>query len=398
MAKPDKARIIYEVNGVESELRFHSVIAEEHEASNEITKFPVQSGFNVSNHAIRKNRVVSITGVVSNHQIVGAEEFNSYDDSNNVVRLVFEVLKDIVRGAIPCEVVTNFGKYNPVIFTRIKTRLAAGKTDVMEFTIRGEEVQLATTINGNKPTLLVFTPLSNSDKEARVIELAAAGIDVPEGAVLSETSVNLEESFQVESVDDLGNTSITTYEKVATDLTSESVSHLVSTTITDLTDCVDTSGASISNLNLFAVNQAESSLPNNSSTSGASTVSSCITGGTRDFVSDAVEDTVCTALGELQKSAYGAMYSITGVNGNQSAGQALLGVGVDCVVAGVTGSDLAPLSDMLNMENLVSVDQVLEGASNLGANLLDSASGNISTVLTKISPPTQSSSFLGDLG
>lgn len=383
MAKPNKAQITYEVDGLESVLRFHSVIAEEHEVATQVTKFPVQSGFNISNHAIKMNRVVTIKGAVTNHQVVGAEAFNSFDDSKNVVRLMFEVLKELVRGAVPCEVTTNFGKYNPVIFTKYSTKLVAGKTDMMEFTLRGEEVQLATTINGNKPNLLVFKPLNATQTDARRTELINAGFDVGDTAVLSEATVDMNESFQIDSVDDLGNTSITTYEKVATDLTSDSVSHLVSTTITDLNGSLDVP-------EFISTPPLENpSLPNIGLSSGASTVSACISENAEDVIVGAIEDEVDTVFGKLESSLYGAKYSITGVNGNQSLGQAILGVGIDCVVAGATGnSSIAGSAEAIQQDisnNLPSLDSVLNGANSLGNTLVSNTNGKSTIVtLTKI--------------
>ncbi len=382
MAKPNKAQIVYEVDGVETTLRFHTVITEEHEVHNQLTKFPVQSQFNISNHAIKMNRIVSISGAVTNHQVVGGETFNTFDDSKNVVRLMFSVLQDLVKQAKPCKVTTNFGDYSPVVFTRFKTKLSAGKTDMMEFTMRGEEVQLATTINGNKPTLATFSPLDSTQTEARITELANAGYVVDAEAKLSEATVNMNESFQITSRDDLGNTSITTFEKLASDLTSGNISHLVSTTITDLTDCQDTP--------LFSdVSPVPSpSLPNSNLTSGGSTVSNCVLEGGVNVVADEIEDSICTVFGDLESSAYGAKYAIAGVNGDQSLGQALLGVGIDCIVIGATGTSAisGSLSDAVNdIVNLPNVQQTINGASSLGSTLANNTNGNTSTViLTKI--------------
>lgn len=376
--KPDKAQIVYEVDGVESTLRFHTVIAEEHEVTTQVTKFPVQSGFNISNHSIKMNRGVTIKGAVTNHQVVGAETFNTFDDSRNVVRLMFSVLKDLVRGAIPCEVTTNFGKYKPVVFTRFSTKLVAGKTDMMEFTIRGEEIQLGTTVNGNKPNLLIFTPLSDTKREARISELTSAGYDVCDTAVLSEAIVDLSKSFQIESVDDLCNTSITTYESVALDVNTGSSSHLVSTSIVDLTESVPEYDF-VSN-----ITDAIPTLPDISLTSGASTVSSCLSEGVDSVVADAANKEIDTVFGKLESSLYGAKYSITGVNGNQSLGQSILGVGVDCVVAGATGnSSIAGSAEAIQQDisnNLPSLSSILGGASNIG-----SPPVSPTTTLTKIS-------------
>jgi len=381
---PDKAQIIYEVDGVESTLRFHTVIAEEHEATTQITKFPVQSGFNISNHAIKMNRVVTISGAVTNHQVVGGETFNNFDDSKNVVRLMFAVLKELVRGAVPCKVTTNYGKYDPVIFTKFKTKLVAGKTDMMEFTMRGEEVQLATTINGNKPNLLVFTELSANKREARVAEFANAGIPISTSAKLSEAIVDMNESFQIQSRDDLGNTSITTYERVASDLTSSTTHHLISTSITDYNGIIE------SNDFINSIADALPSLPDISLSSGASTVSACISENTEEAIVDVVDDEIDTVFGKLESSLYGGKYSITGVNGNQTLGQIILGVGIDCVVAGATGnSSIAGSSEAIQQDiinNLPSIDLILNGASSLGETLADNTFGKPNPVtLTKIS-------------
>ena len=404
MAKPDKAQITYMVGEAESVLRFHSVIAEEHEVTTEITKFPVQSGFNISNHAIKKNRVVTITGAVSNHLIVGAEEFHQYGGNN--VKLMFGVLKDLVRQAIPCEVQTNYGKYSTVIFTKFKTKMVAGKTDMMEFTMRGEEIQLATTVNGNKPTLLVFTPVAAESRAARVDEMAEAGIEVPDNAVLSESSVDMNGSFQVESVDSAGNKSVTTYDKIVTDPTTGLVNHLVHTTSS--IPCSIGGGTFI---NWFAIMQEEgaimaleeagevSVLPNADLSAGLSTASACLSDGLVGLATDLVEETVCTALGKLKQSAYGAVYGATGVNGNRSAGQVLLGLGVDCLVAGaVSGTTGVSMSDDFQDNNIPTVDQVLGGASVLGDALTTDVLGVAApTTLTKISAPTEDVTFFGDL-
>ena len=385
MAKPDKAQITYEVNGVESTLRFHSVIAEEHEVGTQVTKFPVQSGFNISNHSIKMNRVVTISGVVSNHQVVGGETFNTFDDSKNVVRLMFSVLKDIVKGAIPCKVTTNYGKYNPVVFTKFRTKLVAGKTDVMEFTMRGEEVQLATTINGNKPNLLVFKPLDASQTAARKTELVAAGFDISDTAILSEATVDMNESFQIGSIDDLGNQSVSTYEKTASDLTSNSVSHLMNTTKVDLTEYIEEVG--FVDLPTLPI----PTLPDTGFTSGASTVSSCTTEKAVGVVVDEVEETIHTVFGELESSLYGAKYSITGVNNDQTLGQVLLGVGIDCIVIGATGSSAIAgsttlvIDDLLDNSGLPSIEQILRGADSLGQSIINNTNGqSYPTVLTKI--------------
>jgi hypothetical protein len=393
MGRPTKAQIKYMVgdggDAVESILRFHSVIAEEHEVTTEITKFPVQSGFNVSNHAIKKNRKVTISGLISNHLIIGAEEFHEYGGNNT--KIVFGTLKDLVRRATPCEVNTNFGDYTPVIFNKFKTKLMAGKTDVMEFTMMGEEVQLGLTANATLPTLLVFTPLTDAERIARVEELAAVGLEVPEEAVVTQAPVDFNESFQVETTNLNGETSITTYDKVAYDPTTKAYSHEVHTSDTDVA-----SADPEEHMNWFGMLQEETGIDLEA---GAATFSACLVDGDTGLALEAGEELIETALGDLKKSTYGAAYGLFGVNGGHSIGQVLLSLGVDCLVAGAIGSvdpELNP--DDFQENDIPTFDEALEGAASIGDSVVSSTLGVAApTTLTKISPPSGETSFFGDL-
>ena len=46
------------------------VIQEGHKASNQVTKYPIQSGFIVSDHAIRENRILKLRGIIVNVGLV----------------------------------------------------------------------------------------------------------------------------------------------------------------------------------------------------------------------------------------------------------------------------------------------------------------------------------------
>ena len=399
MAKPDKAQITYKVgegdDTTESTLRFHSVIAEDHSISTEITKFPVQSGFSISNHAIKKNRVVTITGVISNHLVIGAVEFHEYGGNNS--RLMFSTLKDLVRGAIPCDVVTNYGNYSPVIFTKFKTKLQSGKTDIMEFTITGEEVQLASTVNGTTPNLLVFTPLTETERKARVEELIAAGLEVPQEAVITTANVDFNESFQLETIGSNGKKSVMTYEKTSYDPTLKVYSHNVHTSDTEVAK--SEGGTAI---NWFQIMQEEAevlALPNLDLSAGASTASACLKDELTKLAAEEADDFIETSLGNLKKSVYGAVYGAFGVNGDQSFGQVLLSIGLDCFVAGAVGSVDSSLNpDDFNETTLPTVDEALGGATNIGNTIFsDTLTVSAPSTITKISLPETNTNFFGDL-
>lgn len=396
MASPDKAQIAFMVgegeDAKESILRFHSVITEEHEISSEVTKFPVQSGFSISNHAIKKNRKVTISGAISNHLIVGSEEFHEYGGSNT--RIVFGTLKALVREATPCEVLTNFSTYTPVIFTKFKTKLQAGKTDVMEFTMTGEEVQLATTVNQTTPTLLVFTPLSDEEREARVDELLSIGLTVPEGATISEAKVDLNESFQTETKGANGETFITTYERSSYDPTSKTYYHKVHTSDTEVAEEASSDG-----INWYGMMQEEQALPDIDLEAGAATFSACLADGLVGLATDIAEEEISTSLGKLKQSIYGAAYEVFGVKGDESLGQVLLTLGLDCLVAGTIGTvnnDIT--SDVYQDSTIPTIDQMVEGAASIGDSIVNETLGIAApTTITKISSTGGSTSFFGDL-
>ena len=403
MSKPTKAQIKYSAGkgkeATESTLRFHSVISEEHEITTEITKYPVQSGFNVSQNAIKKNRKVTISGLVSNHLVIGAEEFHEYGGNNS--KVMFETLKNLVRQATPCEVNTNYGDYSPVLFTKFKTKLIAGKTDIMEFTLTGEEVQVGLTLNQTAPTLLVFTPLTDAERAARVDELLAAGLVVTDKAVITEAPVDMNESFQVETTNTNGETSITTYERNGYDPSTGQYSHKMHTSDTDAATSDPTPS-----INWFAIMQEEGvdrglieALPDINLEAGASTATACLADGATGLALDTASGLINTAVGELTKTIYGAAYGIFGVNGDTSLGQTLLALGVDCLVAGTIGTvDPELNSDDFQDNDIPTMDDALSGAASIGDSITTNTLGVAApTTLTKISPPSGNVSFFGDL-
>ena len=378
MAKLTKAQITYDAiahHQAKSVLRFHSVIAEEHSISTEITSFPVQTGFQVSNHAIRKNRKVSITGAITNHLVVGSEEFHEYGGNN--CRVMFETLELLVRSAIFCDVVTNFGDYQKVVFTDFKTKLSAGKTDCMEFTISGEEVQVASATLGDTPNLLSFSTMRGSSKRSRIAELTSAGFDVPEGATISETQCDLSGSFQTEVSGSNGRPMVVTYENTGYDPTTKHHSYVVSTSDTDVVDIKEEEG-----INWFSLIRNNADL-----TSGAMTTGACLKDGLIGLGTQIVDDNINTALGRLKKNVYGAAYGTFGVNGDRSLGQVLLSLGVDCIIAGAIGSVDSSLNEEdFQTNDVPTVDDILLGASRTGD--IATTTGlraNAPVTLTKIS-------------
>ena len=382
MAKPTKAQINYLASteeGSSKSLRFHSVEVEDHEVQSELTKYPSQSGFLVSNNAIKRNRKVSITGLVTNHQLAGASNVLDYGGSN-AIRTVFEILRGLVQNSTPCEVLTNYGNYTPVIFNKFKTKMDNSTTDCARFTISGEEIQLARWNDGTAPEEVNFTEVSAQEREALVTELGYANIKVANNSKVLVGKIDLSRSFKVKDLMPNGETIESVYEVVNFSEAAGTVSHLIHTT--DLTEVVSNIPDTFNWFELLAGETPD--LPGYNGKRGAPTSNFCLADGLNSLQNGALsQDTLTTVFGELTKSAYGAAYAMVSSKTNDLTGQLLSGLGNSCLVLGNTfnGSELSFES------GLPSVDGITTAARTMGNNI---AAGRTGTpTLTKLIKITQ---------
>ena len=155
-------------------LAFHANISETHTAVSEITKYPTQAGFEISNHAIRKNRVIEIEAIITNTLInaVGSRQLN-YGLDNSLI--VFEALESLVNSGTVCQVSTNLGLYWPVVFTKFRTKQELGMVDSMKFILVGEEVIVQDTVNKTSPKQLNFTRITGSQCDKLASDKARDG-------------------------------------------------------------------------------------------------------------------------------------------------------------------------------------------------------------------------------
>ena len=374
-----------------TELRFHSVIFEDHDITNEITKFPVQSGFNISNHAIRKNRKVGLKALITDTQILLSQEFHEYSAQSNS-KAVYEVLDKLVREAIPCIVVTNLYEYEPVIFTGFKTKQEAGMIDSMLLILTGEEIQTATTINDTTPTKLIFTAVPDTERAALISQLKEAGIEVADAAYLSQTRVDLNESFSLGTTSVSGVEQTITYNHKAFDPTSSEHSF----------ECSISEDGTVTDEETGAIIPGTIS---NSLQNGANVFGACLVESLVDLAQEEVDEFVTTAVGDLKKTVYGALYEILGVNGDRSMGQKLLGLGLDCFIVGAVSTTKTDTASFLEVgpdqfdTTFPSSDDILEGAAKTGDSVATNTLGLASpTTITKISGSSVgTTSFFGDL-
>jgi len=375
MAVLTPARIEYFIGDVEQSIRFHAIISESHQASSEITKYPVQLGFLVSNHAIRRNRVVTIEAVISNKLLKGGATAYQYSLSSNT-KSVFTMIEDLINNKRKATVTTNLGTYYPVIFNSFKTKQEAGMVDSMRLTISGEELIVAEDVNSTAPVPVTWVLLTPAESVAREIALNRAGFPTKVGAIFEEAVVYLGSNFSIESSDDLGISSIATYINTGWDAITNAYSYVVNTSDTGMfQDIKDTVANVVAQSTGFDI------------TAGLEQVGDCLISGGADILEESTLDTINTAMGDLTRSIYGAKYRIMHMVDDE-VGQQLLGMASGCVVRGVTGYE-----DQFQWkpgESLPSAEDILGAARRIGDSILEPTNNSTGAVsspatLTRVS-------------
>ena len=383
-----KAQITYRSEGIDTIVRFNAVMSEQHGVVGEVTKFPVQNGFNVSNHSIRKNRKVTIVGVMTNYQIAGSE-FVGTENTNNS-RVMYGTLKDLVSSAVPCTVDTNLTTYYPVIFTGLKTKQEAGSTDILEFTLSGEEVQLATSSNKSAPNQLSFSPLPAGAREAKIKELQSQGMVIDDDANVSEAAVDINGSFSIEYLGVSGKPSLMTYENLAYDHTSKRHTHMVHTDDTALTI-----PGSSGELNWYEL-MSNDALPDTSLNAGSGSGTMCLSRVTQNILREESSNKIDTPLGELERSAYGVSFGSFVLGGNTSAGQVLMSFGSECYVLGIVGAEPTQSQNDFAGSTLPSINESIAGARNIGSTDSETLGETADTVVYKVAVDTEIEENYGD--
>ncbi len=370
------ARLKYSLNGTDQVIRFHSVISEGHEATAEITKYPVQSGFEVSNHSIRRNRRVVIQAIISNYLIENGSTSYQYSSSDNS-KTIFKILKDLVNLKTEVEVTTNLGIYKPVIFTSFKTKQAAGSVDSMTVMLSGEELQVAGAANAVSPVTVNWTTVLQENLPAKIEELARAGLVVKAGAVIEEVEVSLGESFAIENYTTAGQAILTTFEASGFDVVKDAYKYVVHTTDTDIYQKAKDLVVPFIEDNIDRIK------------AGAKEVGGCLATGASTLVVDEVIDRVDTAMGSYRRSAYGIIYDAM-LMSKHDLGQSLIGMSTGCVVRGISGFE-----DQFKHqpgESIPTATEIINGAVKIGKDLVspDKNSKGIvttETLLTKVTYP-----------
>jgi hypothetical protein len=345
--------------GEEAEISFHAIISESHEVTTEITKFPVQTGFEISNHAIRHNRKVVIEAIVTNTPLVGQVEYGTTNPSI----YMFETLQVLVQSAIPCVLSTNLGFYEPVVFKKLTTKQAAGTMNSMQFTMTGEELQVQDSLNKTAPKKLDFTLVPDEEYQSYIDKLDCMGLKVQGTPEISTAELPEGDDFSVDTTTMAGVAGAATFLSLGTNVCTGITSYEVNTSDTDY---LTPDGGS--SFGMFSLSDDPDSLFNSIDLGkGASTAGTCLRDGVIDVGSGILDGFIDTQVGLLESTLYGAKQDIMQMGGSE-AGQALMGVGLDCMVVGVASAFTDPIkpdpcNDETKSADLPTADDAIFGIS-----------------------------------
>lgn len=378
MASVTPAHILYpafDPNGTQltidqqQRIDFHTVVSESHNARAEITKYPVQTGFRVSNNSIRENRVVTIEGVITNTSIKyqGTEQTFGVPESENrghrgkyrnygikATNSVFQEIEELIIKGTMCRVITNLGDYLPVVFNSFTTKQMEGKVDSMHFQLGGEEIIYvdANTEGGSVP--MVFGPvLTGAERDAKLLEMLQANIAVDGCSEFTEASVTAGQNFHINAVNASGQDVRTDYEYVGRDSSTGEYLYQEIVSPTTLFQ-FGTTEVSREDPGKCEEESVASSIKNK-----AMQAADCFINEGAAIIEEAVVDAIDSAIGKVVADVRGAFYDAVGFNNGVTS--ALASAGVGCLVRSVTGGT-NPGSYQVG-ESLPTGQQIFDGAS-----------------------------------
>jgi hypothetical protein len=349
--------------GYRGRLPFHGIISEAANIQVELTKFPVQSGFEVSNHIIKKNRQIKIEAIMSNlilpNQYSYGESANRTTEisptgqitivegrttHSNQNKTVFEALRAIIRSGTLCKIQTNLGVYEPVVLKSFKTTQGVGTMDSMKFIIDAEELILADSLNVGGPKELEFTLVPQEEYQALADRLFCNGIEIEPGASLATASANTGDSFNISGQNMISG---------APDWMG------MSTLTTEATAL----GGMIPKNSIGGIVDLGNGAP-----SPISMLGSCTGDVGIGEISSGLSDVVDTELGVLEEGFEGAKTDIVNMGGPALA--PFIGGALDCVVAFaadiIVGRELDACGNEIAPTGLPSAGELLGGIAKTG--------------------------------
>ncbi len=162
---------------------FDCVMAEEHTVENEVTGYPVETGFVVADHAIKKNRKLVLNVIVGNTlqlgkistvENSGITPAGTVIDSQPNAQEAHSIFQALGIEARECQVSTVYGIYNHAIITKYYTKQDVGTISVLVARIEIEDIYQVPVGGTTSSKGAVSTYDATKDTEAQA-QLKATG-------------------------------------------------------------------------------------------------------------------------------------------------------------------------------------------------------------------------------
>lgn len=204
--------------------KFDAMVSEEHDAQATVTKFPVSSGFLVSDHVIKQNRVLKLTAVATNMQnsamwtasiqglsvatgaifknpiipILGsaAGAVASAFETSNRIQSTYELFNGFRANGTKLYISTIVGPYLNCVVTGIRTKTDKMTSAILAVEITVEELQvigedtLAIEARKAMQSMTDYSEFAKIAQSAGIGALGGAGISLPGLGAVGATAVS----------------------------------------------------------------------------------------------------------------------------------------------------------------------------------------------------------------
>lgn len=204
--------------------KFDAMVSEEHDAQATVTKFPVSSGFLVSDHVIKQNRVLKLTAVASNMQnsamwtasiqglsVATGAIFNnpiipilgsaagavaSAFETSNRIQSTYELFNNFRVSGTKLYISTIVGPYLNCVVTGIRTKTDKMTSAILAVEITVEELQvigedtLAIEARKAMKSMTDYSEFAKIAQSAGIGALGGAGISLPGLGAVGATAVS----------------------------------------------------------------------------------------------------------------------------------------------------------------------------------------------------------------
>ena len=386
--------IEFDVEGSPTEsIRFHAVMKEDHTASSQITSFPVQTGFDISNHAIRKNREIVLDGIFTDSILANTNQIK-YSESDTPKEM-FKVLGTLVNSRTVCTVKTRLGTYYPVIFTSFKPVTDPKYINSMKFTMVGSEVQLADEVARTTATELSFVQLNTGREDAvlleheqsnlpltwELLELGRAKEEDRFGRILvADTVYTLGTDFKIVTLDSSGLPRTTKYICISYDYKTKQYTY---ETVVDYAPVIEKSSVAIVP-NSVLLSQYVSGMPVG--------IASCVIDNSISLAKDTVKSRVDSFIGKTEERLDGLLGGMTTLSASGSGIlDPLLGITMDCVTSTVKTAQVDALEALKGNVLSPAEEYINESVESIRSQSLATIAGlefpQTEAVMTKITNP-----------